>query len=88
MKWKREGFEIEVKDLTQKHIEDWSAELPNVKEVTVSKYRGDIIRAAVTAGWFEGEPIGSVCDMKPQDVVWLAEQIADLYNELTTLSPS
>ncbi len=85
--WKHNKLSIKVVEITQKQVEEWSALLPVVEDVTISQWRGDVVRAAVETGWFEGDPL-DVDNMSPADVVWLSDKLAEHYKEITEVSPS
>ncbi|RUM40208.1 MAG: hypothetical protein DSY80_10620 [Desulfocapsa sp.] len=88
LNWKYGDIDLKVNEsLTQKDVEDWSSLLPDVKDVSISKWRGDVVRAAVKAKWFTPEL--DVDAMSPADVVWLADKIVEYYKEITSpVSPN
>lgn len=79
----------EFADLTQKQVEQWSAALKGAHEKTVPEYRGDVVRAAIRAGWVLAPELKpeDVDAMPPRLVRWLADQCAGLYNDATQLDP-
>jgi hypothetical protein len=55
--------------------------------VTVSSRRGEMVKAAITAGWIISPELTpeAVDKMKPWLVTWIAGQVAALYNEATDI---
>lgn len=75
-----------IDDLRQRHLEAWEAEYFRLMEGKRGRNtdNGAVIRAAVKAGWLDGDP-GNVGEMNPKDVVILAEKINGAYSDATTL---
>ena len=81
---------MEIKELTQKHVEDFSREIPkDMEELKIPQYRGVIVRAAIKAGWFvDALTVEQVDTMKPKDVRLLFEQVTKVYADAMEVSPS
>lgn len=75
--------------LKQRHVEDFSELMKKHKDLSAPKYRGEAIRAAIEAKWFS-DPVmkpEDVDEMDPIKVIWIAEEIANLYQKSMVLDP-
>lgn len=81
-----------ISDLRQRHIEAFADALAmrvGDNDPPVARYRGEIVRAAITAGWIaDTDDPAIVDDMHPRDVAALAERIAHTFNDLTSVPPN
>jgi hypothetical protein len=80
-----------IKDLTQKHLEDYEMYFNEATAVTVlgqSRGHGIQVRSAIQAGWFNGANLDEVDSMKPQDVRKLSRQVVTRYQEVTADPPN
>lgn len=81
-----------VSKLTQGHIEDFEDNFPEeTKTLSAGKSDGELVRAAIKAGWFDGmseKDVKKVRDMSPKEVAKLAREIAAKYNEVRTIDPN
>lgn len=78
--------------ITQGHIEDFEDYFPEeTHTLSAGKSDGEMVRAAIKAGWFEGiteKEVKKVRDYAPKDVAKLAREIAAKYNEARTIDPN
>jgi hypothetical protein len=84
-------MEVKFVDLTQNHVEEFQADIPDVSKVSASAYMGAIVRAAVKAGWLIEPKIGGVDKvggMKPGEVKQLANAIMVEFGRVMELPPS
>lgn len=79
----------EIKEFTQKMLEDFHCDMIGKEKMPLSVWRGDSVRSAVKHG-FITEPVMSVEDVdsaKPAKVVWLADCVAKVIAEAMNLDP-
>lgn len=89
------GVRAQVKELTQGDLERFGAaivgEMARNPENSTSQRRGNALRAAIAAGWFEELApviaVSQVNDQAPAVVALLGEWIDRLYIEVTTIPP-
>jgi len=77
-----EGWHVELKEpLLQRDVEAVADALQGKANLPVIRWNGELVRAAVAAGWVEkSEPvIAEVGDLPPPYVRWLANEINAYY---------
>jgi hypothetical protein len=82
-----------TKDLRQRHLEAfeehfWSAQ-GEKRWQGKNRDNGLTVRSAIAAGWFSDAPDPDVVlEMKPSEVAKLAQQVNELYVEVTRIDPN
>jgi hypothetical protein len=78
-----------LKDLTQKDLEDFHEAMKGKGELSLTKWRGDSVRAFAKQGLIE-EPVikaDEVDGLSPGMVYWLSECITKLQAEALNIDP-
>jgi hypothetical protein len=76
---------VQFADIRQRQMEAFEDLRPS-DSVKGAKYLGDLVRAAISAGWLSDYPDpAAVADMLPLEVRRLAEAVAAKFVELTTI---
>lgn len=78
-----------IKDLRQHHLEAFEEAYNKDRPVGLSSAAGHAVRAALTAGWFNGSAESvDVGEMKPAEVRRLSREIDAAYNAAVALDPN
>lgn len=78
----------EIVDLKQRHVEAFTENLGDIKDVKIMAYRRLVIEAAIKAGWFVTPPDGDMQEESPGFVGWLGDAIAKHFAEVIEIPPS
>ena len=83
------GIDVVLHELKQRHIEAFAVAIKAAFELPLAKYRGEVVRAAVTCGWIKSPEIkvNDVGEMKAGAVRWLSEKLATVYTDAMELDP-
>jgi hypothetical protein len=86
-------MEIKLAELKQRHIEAFTLEAPRgegAKDMPVALYQGNVVRAAVKAGWFIIPALApeGVGELDHSEVVELFEAAMKRYSEVMGVPPS
>ena len=88
---KNEDFGIDWKltELKQRHIEKFSELAKAAADLSVPKYRGEIVRAAIEAEWFTEPKLKreDVGNFTAKAVRWISDQVADIYTAALEVDP-
>ena len=83
---------VEFNPITQRQLEKFSEALPKAEDVSLIKYRGDLVRAAASAGWLANShaelKAEQVDDMDPREVIKIADAVMKKVSELTAIDPN
>ena len=85
-KW---GIDVTLVDLRQRHVEAFSVAIQPAGDFPATKYRGEVIRAAVKAGWFEATGINpaDIPEMHPAAVRVLSERLSEVFVAVNDVDP-
>lgn len=90
MEFKHKRFgKCELKELTQKNLEDFHRDMKGKQNEPLSVWRGDSVRVMAKIGVLI-EPAWKAEDVdnaKPAQVIWLSDCIAKLMTEALNLDP-
>jgi hypothetical protein len=81
-------MEVKFVELKQRHVEAFTAETPDPEKTKAIQYFGDVVRAAVKAGWLESPKIDNVDEMAPKEVKNLALAVLAEFARVMGISPS
>lgn len=83
------GIDVVLHELKQRHVEAFAVLIKSAGDLPIAKYRGEILRAAVTSGWIKSPEwkVADVGEMKVSAVRWLSEQLANVYTEVMEVDP-
>ena len=79
---------VVFKELTQKMVEDYEAELPT-RDSRAAVSNGAAVRAAIKAGWFAEPPcpLDGIGSLKPSRVNYLARAVVNEYKRVMVFDP-
>lgn len=83
------GVNVTFVDLRQRHIEAFAVYIRPFIELPLPKYRGEVVRGAISAGWFDSPEykVEDVGDFKVPLVRWLSEICGEAYTDATEIDP-
>lgn len=83
------GASVTLTDLRQRHIESFAVYIRPFIELPLPRYRGEVVRGAITAGWFVTPEyrVEDVGDFKVPLVRWLSEICGEAYTDATEIDP-
>jgi len=83
------GVDVVLHELKQRHVEAFAVLIKPAAELPLAKYRGEIVRAAVSSGWIKSPEmkLADVGEMKVSAVRWLSEKFASVYTEAMEIDP-
>lgn len=83
------GLDVVLHDLKQRHVETFAVAIKSAFELPIAKYRGEVVRAAIAAGWVKSPEwkVADVGDMKVAAVRWLSEEFTSVYTAQMEVDP-
>ena len=80
-------------ELKQRHVEAFAVIMRPIylgePPLPVAMFRGEVVRAAVSAGWFKSPEmtIADVGELETKQVYWLSEKFTSAYVEAMAVDP-
>ncbi len=83
------GLDVVLHELKQRHVEAFAVAIKTAFELPLAKYRGEVVRAAIGAGWVKSPEwkVADVGDMKVAAVRWLSEEFTNAYTAAMEVDP-
>lgn len=83
------GLDVVLHELKQRHVEAFAVAIKPAFELPVAKYRGEVVRAAIAAGWVKSPEwkVADVGEMKVAQVRWLSEEFTNAYTAAMEVDP-
>ncbi len=82
-------LDVVLHELKQRHVEAFAVAIKTAYELPLAKYRGEVVRAAIGAGWVKSPEwkVADVGDMKVAAVRWLSEEFTKAYTAAMEVDP-
>ena len=83
------NIDFTLVELKQRHIENFSEAMLSWKDLSIPKYRGEVVRTAVQSGWFASPAISpeDVGNMKASEIRWMADKLVEAFTAAMEIDP-
>lgn len=83
------NIDFTLVELKQRHIENFSEAMLSWKDLSIPKYRGEVVRTAILSGWFASPTISAddVGNMKAAEIRWIADKLVEAFTDTMEIDP-